>query len=84
MPTKPSVLETKHLVSLGAGMLMPIPVLGEAILAYGLYPVVKETKVFGHDPLLNQAVSLAAAALARIEFYKPFYLPILDQISKFF
>ena len=80
----PSPLETKHLISAGVGMLCPIPIVGEAMVAYGLYPMIKETGVCGTDLLMNSAASLAVAGLTRMEFYKPFYLPAMDFISKFF
>jgi hypothetical protein len=79
---KQSPLETKHLVVMGAGMFLPIPVIGEAILAYGLYPLVKETGICGNDSFANSAASIAVAGLTRISFYEPFYLPALDFISR--
>lgn len=83
MSTKPSQLETKHLVSAGLGMLCPVPLVGEAMLAYGIYPVIKETGLFGRDEVLNSITSLAVAGLARFELYKPVYLPILEWASQF-
>jgi len=80
--TKQSPLETKHLIAMGAGMLLPVPVLGETILAYGLYPVIKETRICGNDSFTNSVASIAVAGLARIEIYQPFYLPTLDFISR--
>jgi hypothetical protein len=80
--TKPSPLETKHLIAAGTGMLLPIPVLGEAVLAYGLYPIIKETRICGNDSFTNSVASIAVAGLARIELYQPFYLPTLDFISR--
>jgi len=84
---KPSPLETKHLVALGAGMLLPIPVIGEAVLAYGLYPIIKETGIIKNDPIMNSVTSLATAGLTRAYLYEPFYLPslnLISEISRFF
>jgi hypothetical protein len=80
--TKSSPLETKHLIAMGAGIFLPVPVLGEAILAYGLYPIIKETRICGNDSFMNSAASVAVAGLTRIELYQPFYLPTLDFISR--
>jgi hypothetical protein len=84
MTRKKSPLETKHLIAGGLGMLCPIPVVGEATVAYFLNPIVKQTGIFGNDSLKTSAASLAIAALMRIELYQPIYLPILDYASKFF
>ena len=82
--TKQSPLETKHLVVGGLGMLCPIPVVGEAAVAYFLNPIIKETGIVGRDSLKIGAASLATAALIRFELYQPLYLPMIEYASKFF
>ena len=62
-------------------MLCPIPIVGEAMLAYGLYPVIESTI---KDHLISSVTSLAVAGLARANFYQPFYIPAMDFISKIF
>ena len=81
---KQSPLETKHLVAGGLGMLCPVPIVGEAAVAYFLNPIVKETGIVGNDSLKTTVASLAVASLMRLELYKPVYLPIIDYVSGFF
>jgi len=81
---KQSPLETKHLIVGGLGMLCPIPIFGEAAVAYFLNPIVKQTGIFGNDSLKTSAASLAIATLMRIELYQPIYLPILNYASQLF
>ncbi|MFA5993317.1 MAG: hypothetical protein WC796_06430 [Candidatus Pacearchaeota archaeon] len=77
-------LETKQLAALAAGMLCPIPVLGEAVLAYGLNPIIKQTGLVKDNTPMNATFSLAVAGLTRLSFYGPFYLPMIHYASSLF
>ncbi len=81
---KDSPLETKHLISGAAGMLCPLPIVGEALVAYGLYPVVRNVKLLGNNPVSQSAASLAVASLARLSFYAPFYIPAMNYVIDLF
>ncbi len=62
------------------GMLCPIPILGEASLAYFLNkPITQAGLVKGAAAPI---ASLAIAALTRASFYQPVYIPILNFLGK--
>ena len=71
-----------------AGMLCPIPVVGEALFARFLYPIVNEIPLFHQKnnemnfPAI--AVSVCVSALARFQLYQPVYEPMLNYFQKIF
>jgi len=70
-----------------AGMLCPVPVAGEALLAGFLYPIVKEIPIF--KPKINEgnfpaiAVSFCSAGLARFQLYPIIYEPMINYLQRF-
>jgi len=79
----PQKLKTKHLVSGLAGMLCPIPVVGEALVSGLLYPIYDE--IFQKsNPVLNITASMAAAGLMRMKLYEIAYLPMMESVYKYF
>jgi len=71
-----------------AGILCPLPVIGEALLAGFFYPIIKQIPLFEEkksDGLSTSAViaSLCTSALTRIQLYPVFYDPIMHYVQKF-
>ncbi|MFZ5955310.1 MAG: hypothetical protein ACOYT4_02695 [Nanoarchaeota archaeon] len=73
-------LEKKHLIAGLFGLICPMPVFGEALLAYSLYPIEKE--IFKEDTLTFFA-SFATSTLIRLPAYNRFYLPIISYCKIF-
>ena len=70
-------IKVRHAVGGLVGMLCPVPLIGESALAYCLYPATRE--LFKDSNLvLNATVSLAVAGLMRFNFYKDYYIPVME------
>jgi len=79
----PQKLKTKHLLSGLAGMLCPIPVVGEALVSGLLYPIYNE--MFNNqNPVLNITSSMATAGLMRMKLYEIAYFPLLNNLYEYF
>ncbi len=85
----PEKLSTLELACGAAGMLCPIPVVGEALLARFFYPIIKQIPLFqpvdSKDSNFSSAVvSVCVAGIARFQMYESFYLPMMDYAQRFF
>lgn len=76
---------TKTQLGMGlAGMLCPIPVVGEALLGGGIiYPILNED-MLKDNPGPNVVLSLAVAGLTRMKAYEPIYLPMMEFAQSYF
>lgn len=75
-------LKQKHLVSGLAGMLCPIPIIGEILLSGLLYPVLKEIPIFEKNIATPIIAAIATSTLTRLQFYEIMYLPMLNYTSE--
>ncbi len=71
-----------------AGMVCPVPVVGEVLLSGFFYPIVKEIPIF--KPKANEsnlpaiASSLCIAGLTRFQLYPIIYEPMMNYLQIFF
>jgi hypothetical protein len=68
-------IKTLELTLIGTGMLCPFPIIGEGLLACGMYSTVKN--IFGKGSSAAIA-SFAVAGLIRMKLYGPVYNPIMN------
>lgn len=79
------ILGKKGIALLVGSAFCPVPVLGEALGAGFLYPIIKTMpSPFGGEGARGYAISFIAASLARLEFYDSFYFPMLKKIYSLF
>jgi hypothetical protein len=64
-----------------AGMLCPVPVVGEGLLSKFFHSVIEDTPIFSDSRAAQWAGSFVIASLTRLSFYTPFYLPALKYIG---
>lgn len=81
--TNQQKLKTKHLVSGLAGMLCPVPLVGEALVSGFLYPIYDEM-FKNSNPALSFTASMATAGLMRFQLYEPIYFPMMKCLGDYF
>ena len=75
---------TKTQIGMGlVGMLCPIPLVGEALTAKIIYPILNED-ILKDNPGPNIVASLATAGLMRMKLYEPIYFPMMEFAKSYF